>query len=74
VIVVALISDLSIYTTLSGRLVFMHGQGSVDQKPIYYGYILELSDGRVVRRELAWKECGTCLSSRAEGDRIVRKV
>ncbi|MBB5216987.1 hypothetical protein [Parapusillimonas granuli] len=70
----ALITDLSVYTTRSGRVAFLHTRENAGQKTVFYGYILELSEGKAVRRELAWTECGTCISSNEEGDRIVWKA
>lgn len=70
----ALITEVSVYTTQSGRVAFLHTRGEVDHKKVFYGYILMLCEGKTIRRELAWHECGTCINSKDEGDRIVWKA
>lgn len=73
-IVAALITDTSVYTTRSGRVAFIHTRREVGQKPVFYGYILGVCEGKTVRRELAWDEGGACINSEDEGDRIVWKA
>lgn len=70
----ALVNDLSVYTTKSGRVAFLRSRQETDQGPVFYGYILELAEGRVIHRELAWNESGACLSSSEDGDRLAFKV
>ncbi|TEA78090.1 hypothetical protein [Allopusillimonas ginsengisoli] len=70
-----IITCLDIYVTKSGHVAFIQlRRESEAGEPTFHGYLMDLKDGRSIKRELVWLESGYCVSSGQERDQIVYKA
>ena len=72
----SVITTPDLYTTQGGRVAFIQTVelDSVSGDKLFHGYLMYSERGQTRKKTLVWRECGTCVNSDDEQDRVVWKV